>query len=90
MATPDPNIKLLKSTSAPHTLSQIVDTFANIIEFVDDDPACFFALALLLNDMTNLSRPKDPAKLIRDLNDFFLSVDCDGPMSASQPELVAV
>lgn len=79
---PDVDIQALKPKD-PAKLGMIVDTFANLIEFIDDDAACFFALALLMNDLTNLARPSDPAKMIRDLNAFFLDVPCDGPLAAT-------
>jgi len=86
----DLEIRHLKATSDPSRLGQIVDTIANIVEFANDDAACFFALALVMNDLTNLSRPKDPGQMFRDLNNFFMNVPCEdnGPMaSAVLPEV---
>lgn len=86
MAAPHDNeIHHLKPVSDQVRLGQIVDTFANIIEFLDDDASCFFALALLMNDLTNLARPVDPAQMFRDLNNFFLNVPCEdgGPMASA-------
>ena len=83
--TTRPDIRHLKAQSDATRLSQIIDTFANIVELVGDDAACFFALGLVMNDLTNLARPKDPAKMLKDLNNFFLSIDCEGPMASAGP-----
>lgn len=77
------DIRHLKAQSDELRLRQIIDTFANIVELVNDDAACFFAMAIVLNDLTNLQRAKDPAAMIRALNQFFLNIECDGPMASS-------